>query len=216
MTNEHQLVHVLWCDMLQFVVNSKIPINRSFFSLGGNSLAIMRLFAQYQIKFSLDTKSSSSFNIASLFRQPTIAEHTQIFQQWLNHTSYQTQLWSTTGKKIYYFSIDIMYSLFDQFISLNEVKLTKRQHNVVITKDASVNLIYLGTRLHHYDCLLEGEVSLSNLFYKNSNNYIQKIIGQLISNSSSVLSQCQGDELTIVYGSVLIQQIFEQNSITLQ
>ncbi|CAF4001945.1 unnamed protein product, partial [Rotaria sp. Silwood1] len=59
----------------------------------------MRLFAQYQIKFSLDTKSSSSFNIASLFRQSTIAEHAQILQQWLNHTSSQThqptQLWST-------------------------------------------------------------------------------------------------------------------------
>ncbi|CAF4229251.1 unnamed protein product, partial [Adineta steineri] len=99
MTNEQQLVHDLWCDILQFDVNSKIPINRSFFSLGGNSLAIMRLFAQYQIKFSLDTKSSSSFNIASLFRQSTIAEHAQILQQWLNHTSSQThqptQLWST-------------------------------------------------------------------------------------------------------------------------
>ncbi|CAF1468752.1 unnamed protein product, partial [Adineta steineri] len=99
MTNEQQLVHDLWCDILQLDVDSKIPINRSFFSLSGNSLAIMRLFAQYQIKFSLDTKSSSSFNIASLFRQPTIAEHTQILQQWLDHTSSQThqptQLWST-------------------------------------------------------------------------------------------------------------------------
>ncbi|CAF4204968.1 unnamed protein product, partial [Adineta steineri] len=99
MTNEQQLVHDLWCDILQLDVDSKIPINRSFFSLGGNSLAIMRLFAQYQIKFSLDTKSSSSFSIASLFRQPSIAEHTQILQQWLNHTSSQThqptQLWST-------------------------------------------------------------------------------------------------------------------------
>ncbi|CAF4280886.1 unnamed protein product, partial [Adineta steineri] len=93
MSNEQQLVHDLWCDILQYDVNSKIPVNRSFFSLGGNSLGIMRLFAQYQIKFSLDTKSSS-FTIASLFRQPTIAEHTQVLQQWLNHTS-QTQLWST-------------------------------------------------------------------------------------------------------------------------
>ncbi|CAF1461118.1 unnamed protein product [Adineta steineri] len=127
MTNEHQLVHVLWCDMLQFVVNSKIPINRSFFLLD-----------------------------------------------------------------------------------------VKGQHDVVIIKDAFVDITYLGTRLHHYDCLLEGKVCLSNLFYKNSNNYIQKIIGQLISNSSSVLNQCQSDELTVVYGSVLIQQIFKQNSITLQ
>ncbi|CAF0798765.1 unnamed protein product [Adineta steineri] len=98
MTNEQQLVHDLWCDILQLDVDSKIPINRSFFSLGGNSLAILCLFVQYQIKFSLDT-TSSSFNISSLFRQSTIAEHTQILQQWLNHTSSQThqptQLWST-------------------------------------------------------------------------------------------------------------------------
>ncbi|CAF1291682.1 unnamed protein product [Adineta steineri] len=42
----------------------------------------------------------------------------------------------------------------------------KGQHNVVITKDVSVNLIYLGAHLHHYDCFLEGKVSLSNLLYK--------------------------------------------------
>ncbi|CAF1176859.1 unnamed protein product [Adineta steineri] len=102
------------------------------------------------------------------------------------------------------------------FSTLIKQILFKGQHDVVITKDAFVDITYLGTRLHHYDCLLEGKVCLSSLFYKNSNNYIQKIIGQLISNSSSVLNQCQGDELTIVYGSVLIQQIFEQNSITLQ
>ncbi|CAF3652190.1 unnamed protein product [Adineta steineri] len=96
------------------------------------------------------------------------------------------------------------------FSTLIKQILFKGQHDVVITKDAFVDITYLGTRLHHYDCLLEGKVSLSNLFYKNSNNYIQKRIGQLISNSSSVLNQCQGDELTIVYGSVLILQIFEQ------
>ncbi|CAF1168912.1 unnamed protein product [Adineta steineri] len=42
----------------------------------------------------------------------------------------------------------------------------KGQHDGFITKDASVDLIYLGARLHHYDCLLEGEVSLSNLLCK--------------------------------------------------
>ncbi|CAF0983894.1 unnamed protein product [Adineta steineri] len=70
---------------------------------------------------------------------------------------------------------------------------TKGQHDVVITKDAFIDLIYIGTRLHHYDCLLEGNVCLSNILYKN---------------------QCQDDELIIVYGSILIQQIFEQSSFT--
>ncbi|CAF1004092.1 unnamed protein product [Adineta steineri] len=80
----------------------------------------------------------------------------------------------------------------------------KGQHDVVITKDASVDLIYLGARLRHYDCLLEGEVSLSNLLYKNSNHDIREIIGQVLFNSLSVLNQCQGDELTTVYSSILI------------
>ncbi|CAF4244680.1 unnamed protein product, partial [Adineta steineri] len=92
----------------------------------------------------------------------------------------------------------------------------KRQYDVVITKDASVYLIYLDARLHHYDCLLEEKVSLSNLLYQNLECYIREIISQLISHSSSVLNQCQDDELTTVYGLILIQQIFQQSSFTLQ
>jgi hypothetical protein len=92
-----------------------------------------------------------------------------------------------------------------------------------LTKEASVDLICLGAHLHHYDCLIGGTVALSNLLYRTSNNYIREIIGQLIENSSSILSQCQPDELTIVYGSLLIQsilvyyqQIFDQSSFSLQ
>jgi hypothetical protein len=92
-----------------------------------------------------------------------------------------------------------------------------------LTKESSVDLIYLGARLHHYDCLIEGKVPLSNLLYQNSNNYIREIIGQLISNSSLILEQCQSDELIIIYGIILIQsilvyyqQIFEQSLFTLQ
>ncbi|CAF0729764.1 unnamed protein product [Adineta steineri] len=79
---------------------------------------------------------------------------------------------------------------------------SKGQHDVVVTKDTSVDLIYLSARLHHYDCLLEGNVSISNLLYRNSDNYIREIIDQLISNNSYVLNQCQDDELKIVYSSI--------------
>jgi hypothetical protein len=92
-----------------------------------------------------------------------------------------------------------------------------------LTKESSVDLICLGARLHHYDCLIEGKVNLSNLLYRSANNSIREIIGQLISNSSLILKECQSDELPIVYGSLLIQsilvyyqQIFEQSSFTLQ
>ncbi len=64
---------------------------------------------------------------------------------------------------------------------------------------------------------------MSNLLYQTSNNYIREIIGQLISNSSLILEQCQSDEIIIIYGIILIQsilvyyqQIFEQSLFTLQ
>ncbi|CAF1291662.1 unnamed protein product [Adineta steineri] len=63
------------------------------------------------------------------------------------------------------------------FCTLIKQIRSKGQHDVVITKDVSVDLIYLGARLHYYDYLLEGKDSLSNLLYKNSNNYIQEITG---------------------------------------
>ncbi|CAF1384045.1 unnamed protein product [Adineta steineri] len=102
--------------------------------------------------------------------------------------------------------------------SFIEQTQTKGEHNVVISKDASEDLIYPGARPYHYDCLLKRNVYLSNLVNKNSNHYIRKIIDQLISNVHLYLrvNQCQGDELTIVYGSILIQQIFEQSFFTAQ
>lgn len=84
-------------------------------------------------------------------------------------------------------------------------------------------MIYPGARLHHYDCLIEGKVPLANLLYRTSNNYLREIIGQLLSNSSFVVEQCQNDELRMIYGSIVVQailvyyqQIFEESSFTLQ
>ncbi|CAF1561671.1 unnamed protein product [Adineta ricciae] len=85
MTNEEQTIHELWREILKFDKKSSIPLQRSFFSLGGNSLLIMHLYSQIHKKFNLDSKTS--FNISSLFRQPTIAEHALILRQWLNSTS---------------------------------------------------------------------------------------------------------------------------------
>jgi hypothetical protein len=105
------------------------------------------------------------------------------------------------------------------------IKQIRRQcrSDIVLTKDSSIDLIYLGARLHHYDCLIERKVPLSNLLYRTSNNYIREIISQLISNSSGILDHCQNEKLTIVYGSIIIQsilvyyqQIFEQSLFTLQ
>ncbi|CAM4964249.1 unnamed protein product [Rotaria socialis] len=95
--------------------------------------------------------------------------------------------------------------------------------DILLTKEACVDFIYLDARIHHYDCLIEGKGTLSKLLYKNSNNSIRLLIGQIISSCSSILIQCQKDELTLVYGSILIQsilvyyqEIFQQSSFSLQ
>ncbi|CAF3502703.1 unnamed protein product [Rotaria socialis] len=105
------------------------------------------------------------------------------------------------------------------------IKQIRRQcrSDILLTKEACVDFIYLDARIHHYDCLIEGKGTLSKLLYKNSNNSIRLLIGQIISSCSSILIQCQKDELTLVYGSILIQsilvyyqEIFQQSSFSLQ
>ncbi|CAF1148393.1 unnamed protein product [Adineta ricciae] len=97
------------------------------------------------------------------------------------------------------------------------------RNNVIVTREPSVDFVYIGARLHHYDCLIQGKVPLANFLYRNSNSYLRETLGQLISNSSSILRQCQGDELTIIYGTIVIQailvyyqEIFQQSHFTLQ
>ncbi|CAF4106350.1 unnamed protein product, partial [Adineta steineri] len=201
--------------------------------------------AQYVVdQFDLNTIQITDFDFqgVNIITLPNIPVKSRIPGEFLINNFdfhvYLEDILKTKGKKINQIDCqftNIVYDLTDNdivylknvhqssFATLIKQIRSKGQHDVVITKDASVDLIYLGARLHHYDCLLEGKDSLSNLLYKNSNNYIREIIGQLISNSSSVLNQCQGDELTIVYGSILIQsilvyyqQIFEQSTFTLQ
>ncbi|CAF3746546.1 unnamed protein product, partial [Rotaria socialis] len=57
---------------------NNIDINTSFFSLGGNSLMLMKLHFEYGIKFNIN---SGSLVISELFRSPTIAEHAQFVEQ---------------------------------------------------------------------------------------------------------------------------------------
>ncbi|CAF1213103.1 unnamed protein product, partial [Didymodactylos carnosus] len=62
-------IHQLWCEVLQL---EKISMNKNFFSLGGNSLLLIKLYVLYQSKYSLDV------NIGQLFKQTTIQEHVQL------------------------------------------------------------------------------------------------------------------------------------------
>ena len=61
------------------------------------------------------------------------------------------------------------------------------------------------------------------MLYKSSNNCLVEIIGQLLSNSLLVIEECEGDELIILYGIIIIQsiivyyqQIYDQNLFSIE
>ena len=80
-------------------------------------------------------------------------------------------------------------------------------NDLLVTKEWSVDLACRGARLHQYDCLIRGEVPLSDLLPRRTDDELRELIGQLLSSSASVLSQCQAEELIVVYGSILIQSL---------
>ncbi len=90
MTSEQRRVHGLWCHVLHLDSNTRISADRSFFSLGGNSLAMMRLYVEYQASFNHDSRLSM-LSIATLFHQSTIAEHALILQKFLCDPSEEEQ-----------------------------------------------------------------------------------------------------------------------------
>ncbi|CAF1373390.1 unnamed protein product, partial [Didymodactylos carnosus] len=69
-TDDEREIHRLWCELLGV---DKISTTKNFFSLGGNSLLLMRLMNYYQTSF-----AQQKLNISILFRQPTIQQHAQL------------------------------------------------------------------------------------------------------------------------------------------
>ncbi|CAF4763175.1 unnamed protein product, partial [Rotaria sp. Silwood1] len=97
------------------------------------------------------------------------------------------------------------------------------QCDIILTKEANININCVDAHIHHYDCLIEGKVNLSNILYRYSNNLIRFIIGEILSNSSSILNRCEKDDIPIIYGTILIQSIlvyyqyiFKQSSFTIE
>ena len=78
-------IHNIWCQLLGL---DRISVLANFFSIGGNSLALMKLYSQYQIKYNY-TQS-----IASLFKQSTIREHAQFLQS-TNNDQQEMKRWTT-------------------------------------------------------------------------------------------------------------------------
>ena len=67
-----QEVHALWSKLFQ---QNKISMNTSFFWLGGDSLALARLYQEYRASFDFNTEQ---LNIAKLFQNTTVTEHAML------------------------------------------------------------------------------------------------------------------------------------------
>ncbi|CAF0904258.1 unnamed protein product, partial [Didymodactylos carnosus] len=67
-------IHALWCRLLSI---DKLSMKSNFFSMGGNSLLLMKLYNYYLSKFSLNQQL---INIAMLFKQSTIIGHVQLLK----------------------------------------------------------------------------------------------------------------------------------------
>ncbi|CAF1307341.1 unnamed protein product, partial [Didymodactylos carnosus] len=64
--------NTIWCKILNL---KKISMNSNFFSIGGNSLSLVKLYNNYQSNFILN---NNQMNISILFKHPTIAEHVKL------------------------------------------------------------------------------------------------------------------------------------------
>lgn len=75
------------CDLWRKVLNfERISINTSFFSLGGNSLLLMKLFYFYQTQYNFNNKQIS---INEFFKQSTIKEHVKLLQKLIDNNRFQ-------------------------------------------------------------------------------------------------------------------------------
>ncbi|CAF1489108.1 unnamed protein product, partial [Didymodactylos carnosus] len=73
-------IHALWCRLLSI---DTLSMKSNFFSMGGNSLLLMKLYNYYLSTFSLNQQI---INIAMLFKQSTIVEHVQLLKNALLKT----------------------------------------------------------------------------------------------------------------------------------
>ncbi|CAF0911421.1 unnamed protein product [Adineta steineri] len=89
---------------------------------------------------------------------------------------------------------------------------SKGQHNVIIAKDGSIDLIYDGACLHHYDCLLKRKDFLSNLFYKNfqvTRNFPQFMLNAIKTNNDQHLMKIL-IEMTFLTHSSLVTKLLNE------
>jgi hypothetical protein len=66
------IVHKLWCNILQ---RNQVSIDSSIFTMGGNSLLLMKLYYRYRSTFQLE---KNILAITDLFQYSTIIDHARL------------------------------------------------------------------------------------------------------------------------------------------
>ncbi|UJR17611.1 hypothetical protein I4U23_004507 [Adineta vaga] len=79
-------IYEIWCEMFE---RDKISMTTSFFSLGGNSLLLMKLFSKYQMKFDFNGQ------ISELFVESTIKQHAKLISLSKNRVFEESVCWKT-------------------------------------------------------------------------------------------------------------------------
>ncbi len=88
-TDFERTVHSIWCQVFQ-QQDARISMNANFFSLGGNSLLLVKLYSLYQTQLKVDAKILS---IATLFKQAKLCDHVELLLKSSDATGRSDQLW---------------------------------------------------------------------------------------------------------------------------
>ncbi|CAF0911476.1 unnamed protein product [Adineta steineri] len=80
-------IHLIWCEILQ---RTHISMNTSFFSIGGHSLLLMKLYHRYKVVFNLGT---NTMNVTQLIEHVTIAEHASLIKHWSDYVQQDVKPW---------------------------------------------------------------------------------------------------------------------------
>ncbi|CAF2829490.1 unnamed protein product [Rotaria sp. Silwood2] len=89
-TEMEERVHDFWCEVLE-IIGKRLSTTASFFTVGGHSLLLIKLYHRYQSFFSFDGRK---LTISMFLQQPTIAEHARLLEG-IRHTDMKLKTWTS-------------------------------------------------------------------------------------------------------------------------
>ncbi|CAF1238808.1 unnamed protein product [Adineta steineri] len=110
-------IHLIWCEILQ---RTHISMNTSFFSIGGHSLLLMKLYHRYKVVFNL---GSNTMNVTQLIEHVTIAEHASLIKHWSDYVQQDVKPW-------YLLNFTSDDSIIDGFSSSSKGRIYIRHKNI--------------------------------------------------------------------------------------